>query len=314
MTAPEDAEERTDAIAKPLTVEVRGSVDLRVSIRSYSSGHLLWTAQHEAELAGQVEAGLAGKVPFSLEHRGYVLSSIIASVAFLEAMVNELFQDAADGKASQPDGYLSPLSADCRRLMADLWRATREGKRPERSRSSRGSFPSHRLRRLTAADRSTRTPCSRSGSGTPSSTSDPRIGPQRTRPTRWNGSSGSSPITLSWLALGTHGGRTRRSVTEPLIGRIARSRRLPIRSRMQWGSCRTTGGRRPPDGNRRLGCERAYGAGPASDDDGLAVRRGLPMRPNARARHPATCRRAPPEGSGLPRSRSEVRRRRGCLR
>jgi hypothetical protein len=129
MTAPEDAEERTDAIAKPLTVEVRGSVDLRVSIRSYSSGHLLWTAQHEAELAGQVEAGLAGKVPFSLEHRGYVLSSIIASVAFLEAMVNELFQDAADGKASQPDGYLSPLSADCRRLMADLWRATREGKR-----------------------------------------------------------------------------------------------------------------------------------------------------------------------------------------
>ena len=130
MTTPEDAEERSDAIAKPLTVELRGSVDLRVSIRSYSSGHLLWTAQHEAELAGQIEAKLAGgTVPFSLEHRGCVLSSIIASVAFLEAMINELFQDASDGHAPEPGGYITPLSEDCRRLMADLWRATREGER-----------------------------------------------------------------------------------------------------------------------------------------------------------------------------------------
>ena len=130
MTTPEDAEERSDSIAKPLTVEVRGSVDLRVSIRSYSSGHLLWTAQHEAELAGLVEAGLAGTVPFSLEHRGYVLSSIIASVAFLEAMINELFQDAADGHAPEPDGYITPLSEECRRTMAEVWAITRGGRVP----------------------------------------------------------------------------------------------------------------------------------------------------------------------------------------
>ena len=91
MTTPEDAEERSDAIAKPLTVETHLAMGLRVSIRSYSSGHLLWTAQHEAELAGHIEARLAGgTVPFSLEHRGYVLSSIIASVAFLQAMVGLL--------------------------------------------------------------------------------------------------------------------------------------------------------------------------------------------------------------------------------
>lgn len=84
----------------------------------------------------------------------------------------------------------------------------------------------------------------------------------------------------SWLALGTRGGRTRRSVTEPRIGRIARSSLLPITFRMRWGSCRTTGGWRPPDENRRLECERADGGGPASDD-GLAVRRGLPARANA---------------------------------
>jgi hypothetical protein len=279
VTTPEDAEERSDSIAKPLTVEVRGSVDLRVSIRSYSSGHLLWTAQHEAELAGLVEAGLAGTVPFSLEHRGYVLSSIIASVAFLEAMINELFQDAADGHAPEPDGYITPLSEECRRTMADVWAITRGAVYPP-SRSSTPSCGASAL--LCSTERATwsRTPKPRLTCGIDLSTFDPRIGPQRTRLTRWSASVGSSPITPSGLAPGTRGGRTRRSITEPRIGRIARSSRLPITFRMRWGLCRTTGGWRPPDGNRRLGCERADGGGPASDD-GLAVRRGLPARANA---------------------------------
>lgn len=55
------------------------------------------------------------------------MSSIVASVAFLEAMVNELYQDAADDHAP-PDGYITPLSSSCRRLMAELWRSTDGGK------------------------------------------------------------------------------------------------------------------------------------------------------------------------------------------
>ena len=119
-------EERIDAVATPATVAARAQVGaVTLTIRGYYSGHLLWTAQHEAELAGQIEAALAaGESRFSIEHRGYVLSSVIASVAFLEAMVNELYQDAADGHA----GYVGSLPAECRRLMADLWRVG-EGER-----------------------------------------------------------------------------------------------------------------------------------------------------------------------------------------
>jgi hypothetical protein len=111
---------RVDAVATPATVEARVRIGpVRVVLRGYYSGHLLWTAQHQAELAGQIEAAhAASESRFSIEHRGYVLSSIIASVAFLEAMVNELYQDAADGHAS----YVGSLPTECRRLMADLWR------------------------------------------------------------------------------------------------------------------------------------------------------------------------------------------------
>jgi len=123
----QDTEERGDASLTPVTMEVHATTGaVRVSIRSYYSSRLLWTAQHHAELAGELERALAGKTPFSIEHHGYVLSSIIASVAFLEAMVNELFQDAADAR-SGPDAYIAPLSEDCRRLMAALWKSTREG-------------------------------------------------------------------------------------------------------------------------------------------------------------------------------------------
>lgn len=116
-----------------MTLDIQSAVQahasighVRFSIRSYYSPRLLWTAQHHAELAGEIERTLAGDTPFSIEHHGYVLSSIIASVAFLEAVVNELFQDAADERAG-PDAFITPLSEDCRRLMAALWRSTREG-------------------------------------------------------------------------------------------------------------------------------------------------------------------------------------------
>jgi hypothetical protein len=56
-----------------------------------------------------------------------VLSSIVASVAFLEAMVNELYQDAADGHAPE-GGHITPLSLKCRELLAELWQSTSSGR------------------------------------------------------------------------------------------------------------------------------------------------------------------------------------------
>jgi hypothetical protein len=42
-------------------------------------------------------------------------------------MINELFQDAADGHAP-PDGFITPLTEECRRTMAEVWAITRGGR------------------------------------------------------------------------------------------------------------------------------------------------------------------------------------------
>ncbi len=188
----QDTEERGDASLTPVTMEVHATTGaVRVSIRSYYSSRLLWTAQHHAELAGELERALAGKTPFSIEHHGYVLSSIIASVAFLEAMVNELFQDAADAR-SGPDAYIAPLSEDCRRLMAALWKSTREGFRLGTVESS--------ARRISPTTRSWLAPATHGGP-TMHSVTEPRSG--RIAPSR------RSPITC----------RTRSASRRTTVGR-----------------------------------------------------------------------------------------------
>ncbi len=100
----------------------------RISMRSYFSSHLLWTARHTSELAGRIESAHAGRSTFDIEHRGFVLSSILSAEAFLEAVVNEFLQDAADGHGLSGKGYLAPLNSHTHRLMADLWQTTDEGK------------------------------------------------------------------------------------------------------------------------------------------------------------------------------------------
>jgi hypothetical protein len=224
--------------------------------------------------------GSRERSPFSLEHRGYVLSSIIASVAFLEAMINELFQDAADGHAPEPFGYITPLSEECRRTMAEVWAITRGGRVPALEKFDSPSCGASAL--LCSTERATwsRTPKPRLTCGIDLSTFDPRIGPQRTRLTRWSASVGSSPISPhGWLwepVVAGQGARSRSRGLGASLGQVS------CRSRFGCGGDRAElpEGWRPPDENRRLECERADGGGPASDD-GLAVRRGLPARANA---------------------------------
>lgn len=99
----------------------------RVSMRNYFSTHLLWTANHMAASARAIEAGAGDKPCFDIEHRAYVLSSIIAIAAFLEAAVNELYQDAADGHGVTADGYLAPLAPPTIAALAAAWRGTDRG-------------------------------------------------------------------------------------------------------------------------------------------------------------------------------------------
>ena len=101
---------------------------VRISMRNYFSSHLLASAARSAGLAKQLEEQHQGRSRFDLEHRGYVLSSILSAVGFFEAMANELFQDAYDHHT--PDGgAVTPLSMNTRWLMVEYWRATEEGAR-----------------------------------------------------------------------------------------------------------------------------------------------------------------------------------------
>jgi hypothetical protein len=105
-------------------VEHDMALPVTVSMRPYFSAYLLWTAQHQAVLAGEIEAKHSGQSRFSIEHRAYVLSSVVASAGFLETMVNELFQDSVDGYRN----YVGVLGDACIQRMAQLWRETNAGR------------------------------------------------------------------------------------------------------------------------------------------------------------------------------------------
>lgn len=77
---------------------------MRITTRSYLSTHQLWTASHFAAVAEKIEDEHRGRSAFDVRHRAYVSASILASVAFLESAINELFQDVADGHSSYTDG------------------------------------------------------------------------------------------------------------------------------------------------------------------------------------------------------------------
>jgi hypothetical protein len=104
-----------------------------VSMRGYLSTQHLWSAEHFTRLAAELEAAHTGEARFSIRHRSYVLGALGEAVAFLEAFVNELFQDAADATKADPVPgtavRLRGLSDDLVQLMAAYWNSTDEGER-----------------------------------------------------------------------------------------------------------------------------------------------------------------------------------------
>jgi len=80
----------------------------RVGTRAYFSSYQLWASGHLIELATKIESTHTGKSKFDIRQRTYVANSILSSVSFMEAAVNELFQDASDNH----DSYIKSLSTD----------------------------------------------------------------------------------------------------------------------------------------------------------------------------------------------------------
>ena len=90
---------------------------LTVAMRAYFSSYHLWAASRFAESAATLESA-AGRLPrFDIEHRAVVTINVLSSVAFLEAAINELYQDAADRHM----GYIAPLPSEAVRALAGAW-------------------------------------------------------------------------------------------------------------------------------------------------------------------------------------------------
>lgn len=70
---------------------------LSLSMRVYFSEYHLWGAKHFAALARSIEDAHKGRSRFSVKHRAYVTNCVLSSVAFLEALINEFFDDIEDG-------------------------------------------------------------------------------------------------------------------------------------------------------------------------------------------------------------------------
>ena len=98
---------------------VAGSVTY--SMRSYFSSHYLYSAQRLSQEAGRIEAQAPPGLSFDPDHRMFVTSSVLASVTFLEALVNEVFQDVVDRHDQHDDAYVAPLGDETKRIMSWLW-------------------------------------------------------------------------------------------------------------------------------------------------------------------------------------------------
>ena len=86
-------------------------------MRFYISSHHHFAASHFLELAREIEESHDGRPIFDIKHRAYVTNSIFSSVAFMEAAINETFQDATD----EHRGSLAPLNIETKTNMASFW-------------------------------------------------------------------------------------------------------------------------------------------------------------------------------------------------
>jgi hypothetical protein len=99
------------------------SSSVRPTARHYESGQHLWSARHYARLCANHETALLrGDLPIvDIQHRTYASSAVLSSVAFLESLGNEVFQDAADVTPDPVSDRIAPIGEQGIGLMGEFW-------------------------------------------------------------------------------------------------------------------------------------------------------------------------------------------------
>ena len=91
-------------------------------MRVYYSSHHLWAAEHLLGEADIIEQAHTGRSVFDIKHRAYVTNSIISSINFLEAAINEILRDCAEVHMS----YIKSIPSDKIKVLAVYWSQTED--------------------------------------------------------------------------------------------------------------------------------------------------------------------------------------------
>jgi hypothetical protein len=95
---------------------------MNIVARMYPSVYYLWSAEHHARLAVEIEQEHSGASTGSVRHRAYVISSVTDAVAFMESVVNEVIQDAVDNiTADSPDIHIRAIPHAARQRLFGYW-------------------------------------------------------------------------------------------------------------------------------------------------------------------------------------------------
>jgi hypothetical protein len=91
-----------------------------IASRFYASIQHIQSAALFARQSHKTEKEFTGKTSDELiaEHMSYVIGAIFAAVSYLEATINEFFEDAVTG----PDEHLKGLEPDKRYLLSEMWK------------------------------------------------------------------------------------------------------------------------------------------------------------------------------------------------
>ena len=100
--------------------ETNAFMPINVSMRVYYSSYHLWAAKEFSENALSIENNHTGKPKFDIKHRALISNSILSSVAFIEAAINEIFKDASDGHLS----YIEMMPQNKIQLISGYWNET----------------------------------------------------------------------------------------------------------------------------------------------------------------------------------------------
>jgi hypothetical protein len=89
-------------------------------VRVYYSSYYLWSAKHFKQLATDIENSSNSPPHFDIQHRAYVTSSILSSIAFLECAINELLKDVVD----KHESYIENIDDASKDRLAIMWELT----------------------------------------------------------------------------------------------------------------------------------------------------------------------------------------------